>query len=201
MYDGYSPFSQAISELGSSGAPTRPAILAVLSIYALLLLAFGIGVRQAAQGNRALRLTGDLLIVYALTVPIWFPFPLTARGEMEAAAADMPVTDTMHMVLGLATYLLTFAFIGVGAAALGRRFRVYSVATIVTVLVFSAATFAFVPRVMSGEPTAWLGVVERISLWAWLLWIAVLAVSLLKRAHPRSIRPSLSGPDTRPGQR
>jgi hypothetical protein len=45
------------------------------------------------------------------------------------------------------------------------------------------------PKVPAGDPTPWLGFYERISLYAWLLWIAVLAIMLL-RAQDRTERPT-----------
>ena len=67
-----------------------------------------------------------------------------------------------------------------GATAQGRRFRVYSVATILTLLVFGALAGRDAPRLEAGEPTPWLGVMERINIYAYLLWMAALAVSLTR---------------------
>jgi len=48
------------------------------------------------------------------------------------------------------------------------------------VLVFGALTGMQAPKVPAGEPTPWMGLFERVSLWAWLLWMAVLAIILLR---------------------
>jgi Protein of unknown function (DUF998) len=53
LYRDYSPFSQTISELSSIGAPTRPAVTAVVLIHEALLIAFGIGVWRSAPNKRA----------------------------------------------------------------------------------------------------------------------------------------------------
>lgn len=190
LYQGYSPFSQTISELTSIGAPTRPALIPVLVIYMGLLMAFAIGVWQSRDlGKPALRVTAVLLIAYAAMQPLWFPFPMTARGQIQTASS---VADIMHIGLGLATVLFEFAAIGFGAASFGKRFRVYSIVTLAIELVFGALIFVYVPRVAAGEPTPWLGVVERINVAAWMLWLAVLAVTLLRRQSalaPRPLRP------------
>ena len=178
LYEGYSPFSQTVSELSSIGAPTRSAVTAVSLVSDLLLIAFGIGVWQSAQGQRAGRVTGGLLVAYGALWPLWLPFPITARGEI---ASSTGLTDVMHVVLGAVTVLLMFSAIGFGAAALGKAFRIYSLVTLATVVVFGVLTFAYVPRVGAGAPTPWLGVVERINIGAWLLWVAVLAITLLRR--------------------
>jgi Protein of unknown function (DUF998) len=185
LYQGYSPFSQTISELSSIGAPTRAAVTPVVLIHEALLIAFGFGVWQSARGERALRVIGGLLIAYGALGPLWLPFPITARG---AIATTGGVNDIMHVILGAVTILLELSIIGFGAAAFGRRFRLYSILTLVTVVVFWGWSFLYAPRLAAGEPTPWLGVIERIALGAWLLWLAMLAVVLI-----RGDRTSMSG--------
>ena len=87
------------------------------------------------------------------------------------------------------TILLELSIIGFGAAALGRSFRLYSILTFAAVVVFWAWSLMYAPGLAAGEPTPWLGVVERIALGAWLLWLAVLAVALLP-GHPTLTRTS-----------
>lgn len=193
LYEGYSPFSQAISELSSPGAPTRPAVLGLLGVYALLTLAFGLGVRRTAegrtatQGRRPLRVSGDLLVASALLVPVWFPFPMTGRQDMDPAAA-MALTDTMHLVLSALTNLLMFCTIGFGAAAFGLRFRIYSALTVVVSVVSGLLMSTRARGLADGEPTPWMGVDERVAVGAWMLWMGVLAVVLLRRGEPRLAR-------------
>ncbi len=62
-----------------------------------------------------------------------------------------------------------------GYAAFGRRFRVYSALSILTMLIFGFMTALDVPRV----DAPWLGVNERIMMASWLFWMAVLSVGLL----------------------
>jgi hypothetical protein len=40
--------------------------------------------------------------------------------------------------------------------------------------------------VATGDPTPWMGAVERISYGSWLLWMAVLAIVLLRRSRSQS---------------
>lgn len=183
LYEGYSPFSQAVSELTSIGAPTRPPLIVEGFVYSVLVIAFGIGVWQSAQGKRTLRVTAGVLVAYGAVGPLWLPFPMTARADIQATTA---VTDVMHMVLSGVDVLLMLTAIGFGAAALGKWFRLYSILTAATVLVFGALTGTYVPRIAAGEATPWLGVVERISLGAWLLWVAVLAIAILRRGPART---------------
>lgn len=65
---------------------------------------------------------------------------------------------------------------------LGRGFRVYSWVTIVLLLVFGVWTSLYIPQLAAGEPTSGIGILERVNIYATMLWNAVLAFSLL-RAH------------------
>lgn len=201
LYEAYSPFSQAVSELTSIGAPTRTPLTVEGFIYEALIIGFGIGVWRSAQGNRSLRVTGALLIAYGAVGPLWLPFPMTARREIQPTDS-MPFTDAMHLTLGAVDALLYLTILGFGAASFGKRFRLYSILTMAIVLVFGAWTNSFVPLVAAGKPTPWLGVVERIMLGAFLLWVVVLAVILL-RGTPRKSHfvPDTGQHPTTPGSR
>jgi hypothetical protein len=73
--------------------------------------------------------------------------------------------------------------------ALGRRFLLYSAASIAVLVVFGALTFADAPKVAANLPTPWIGVWERINLGVFLLWVAVLSMRLLRaRAVDRRVR-------------
>jgi ABC-type thiamin/hydroxymethylpyrimidine transport system permease subunit len=60
---------------------------------------------------------------------------------------------------------------------LGWVFRLYSVATIATALVFGLLS-AQVDRIEAGAPTPYMGLLERIGIGAWLLWMVVVAMVL-----------------------
>jgi hypothetical protein len=70
--------------------------------------------------------------------------------------------------------------IGFGAAAFGKRFRLYSIATIALLLVFGALTGLEAPRIAANLPTPWVGVWERINIGVFLLWVVALAIALLR---------------------
>jgi hypothetical protein len=68
---------------------------------------------------------------------------------------------------------------GSGFAVFGKRFRLYSIATILILLVFGALTGLDAPRIEANLPTPWVGLWQRIVIWGFLLWVVVLAISLL----------------------
>jgi len=180
LWEGYSYTSQMISELMAIGAPTRPFMIALFTVYNALVIAFGVGVWRAAGRKRSLRITAVLLVAYGAVgqVGLLF-FPMHLRG------AEATLTDTMHIIGTSVIVLLTLLYIGFGAAARGKLFRLYSIGTILVLLVFGALTGLQGPRIAAGLPTPWFGVMERVNIYFSLLWVAVLAIVLL-RAEKRS---------------
>jgi len=173
----YSLASQTVSELSAIGAPTRPLWVPLGNLYTLLLMAFGWGVREVAGRNRNLRIAGTLMMAHAFVGLYWPPMHL--RG------VEPTLTDALHIVWALAAVLLMLLTIGFGAAALDRRFRIYSFATLAVFVVFGTLTGIDGPRIAADLPTPWIGVWERINIAAFMLWVAVLAVVLLRGAAER----------------
>lgn len=174
-FEGYSSTSQTVSELFAIDAPSRPLIVALFTVYGVLIIAFGIGVWRSAHGKRALQVTGGLLVAYGAVGLPAPPFtPIHLRG------VEGTLTDTMHIVVTGVLVLLMLLAIGFGAASLEKRFRLYSVVTMVTLAVFGALAGMDGPRIAANEPTPWAGVFERINIGVFLLWVVVLAVALLR---------------------
>jgi hypothetical protein len=174
-WEGYSYTSQAVSELMAIGAPTRPLLIALFSVYNALVIAFGIGVWLSAGLKRSLRVTGILLVTYGVIGQVGLLFaPMHLRGAQET------LTDTMHIIVTGVIVLLTLLFIGFGFGARGKWFRTYSILTIVALLVFGALASLQGPRLAAGLPTPWMGVMERMNIYLSMLWVLVLAVVLLR---------------------
>jgi hypothetical protein len=176
-YAGYSRLSQAISELSATGAPTRGLLTATIPLAVVLLMAFGAGVWRAARGRSSLRATGGLLMAHAATFPLWTLSPMTSRHEM---IGPMSPNDVGHLLLTALTLIFILLQLGFAASGLGGRFRRYSQVTAITVLVMGGLTALSSAELPRG-PTPWLGLVERASVGAWLLWLAVLALVLMRR--------------------
>ena len=121
--------------------------------------------------------TADL--PYVLCAGLLWPFAPLHRREVIAAGGST-LSDTMHLVLAGVTVLLMFAAIGFGAAAFGSRFRIYSFVTIAILLGCGGVTFLEAPALAANLPTPWLGVWERINIGVFLVWVAVLAMLLLR---------------------
>jgi CubicO group peptidase (beta-lactamase class C family) len=194
-YPGYSFTSQAISELGAIGAPSEGLVGPLFFVYGLLVLAFAVGVwREGAARGGALRVAGGLLIAFAV---IGFAGPF---ARMEPRGAGSIETDLPHIVLTAVLVVLWLLAMGFGAFALGRRFRIYSFATIAAVVGFGAWTSTLATRLAAGLPTPGLGVIERIDVYTALLWMAVLSVALLtsnRRSRAERDRPNAAISDSR----
>jgi hypothetical protein len=180
MWGDYSSASGTVSELSAIGAPTRPLWVSLALVWTLLYVAFGAGVWLAAEG-RALRAVGAVIIV-AGTIGLFWP-PMHLREVLAQGGGTL--TDTLHIVWTIVNGVLTLLAMGLGAAAMGNRFRGYSIATMVVLLAAGAMTSREAPGVDANLPTPWIGVWERVNLGAWLLWVAVLAAVLLRRTSQR----------------
>ena len=176
LWNGYSVADQTISELSAIGAPTRPLWMVLGAIYGALMIAFGWGVVTSAGRNRTLRVVGVLLLTQAVFGLFWPPMH---RREVLAAGGGT-LTDTLHIVWTIVTSVLFMVALGFGAAAFGKRFRLYSVATMAIVFACGAWTGTYAPGIQANLPTPWAGVWERINTNAFMVWIAVLATVLLR---------------------
>lgn len=177
-YEGYSFTSQAISELMAVGAPSESFVDPLFILYGVLAVAFGVAVFQEGAGQRRLRIVGALLTAYAIigfTGPTFF--------EMSQRGAGGAGSDFSHLVVTAALVLLLLLAVGFGANALGKRFRSYSLATLLIVILFGGVSAFFGVKLAAGQPTPGFGIIERIHVYAFLLWVAVFALALLRRRN------------------
>jgi NO-binding membrane sensor protein with MHYT domain len=175
-YDGYRFMSQAVSELEAIGAPSRAFVVPLFLSYGVLIAAFGLGVWKAANGKRSVRATGGLLIGIGVVGLVATPF---APMHMRGAAGTL--TDAMHIILTSVTVVCILLAIGFAGSAFGRGFRVYSIATIAVLVVCGALAGMNGARLAAQQPTPWLGLTERINIYGYLLWVAVLSTVVLRR--------------------
>ena len=176
-YEGYSSVSQVVSELSAIDAPTRPLWVWLIMVYSLLVIAFGWGVWQSAAGSRHLRIAGVLFMANAFIGFFWPP--MHQREVLAAGGGNL--SDTLHIAFTFVTVPLMMLAIGFAAAAFGKWFRRYSVATIVIMIVFGVMTGLQSPQLEANLPTPWIGLWERINIGVYMLWVVVLAVLLLQK--------------------
>src|SRR5215216_3810648 len=179
-YPGYSYADQEFSELTAQGAPTRDFMVTLNVIpYTLLVAAFAVGVWTSAAPKRAARITGTMLLGYAafgFAGGVLFPM----RPREALAAGEGTLRNVIHIPATAVMSLFIVLAMGFGARLLGKRFRNYSYGTIATLLVFGALASLQAGQMEANEPTPWMGIEERINIYATMLWVAVLAIGLLR---------------------
>jgi hypothetical protein len=176
QYGGYSVTSQTVSELSAINAPTRTLWVTLCILYSLLLIIFGVGVWFFAPGNK-LRIVAALFVFDGFFGFFWPP--MHQREVIQAGAGTL--SDTLHLVWAFVTLALMLAMIVLGAAALGKSFRVFSVLIIILFLVFGFLTGMESPGIESGESTPYIGIWERINIGAYMVWVMVFAFTLLQK--------------------
>lgn len=186
-YPGYSYASQAFSELLAIGSPVRPFMIATANVYNLLVLAFGVAVILVAS-KRSLRATGVSLVVYAVASGLGPYIPMHVRGTT-TVTGDLP-----HILITAANVLAILLFLAFGSVTRGRGFLVYSLATIAAVVGGGVIAGRQVAAVAAGLSSPYLGLIERVNIYAAMAWIAVLSILLVRDALRASAEePSLDG--------
>lgn len=176
LYPGYDYSAQQVSELSAIGSPSRDFWMLMGYPYNLLTLAFAVGVWRVAEGRWPLKITAVLIVLFAANSFSWgWLAPMHMRGT------QFTDTDTMHIVFAIFAVVLMIGFISFGAAALGRGFRIYSAITIALMLAAGAVVSTQIAAIAANQPTPWMGLVERISVYGPMIWMAVFALALLRR--------------------
>lgn len=172
-YPGYDFTNQVISELSAIDLPSRAVDIAMGRAYSVLMLLFSAGIWLAAGERCGLRVAAAFLAAATIYGAFWPP--------MHMRGAPAGLTDALHIVWTAAWLALTFTAMASAAAALGRRFSYYTIAAAVISLIFGAMTGLLGARLAANLPTPGIGIYERISIGALLLWVAVLALALWPR--------------------
>jgi hypothetical protein len=160
-------------------------MLVLLGIpYGVLVTAFGVGVWASASRRGAGRISGALLVGYAVIGAVTGVF-LSAPTRETLEAGKETWRNILHLPGTAVSVLCILLAIGFGSTLLGRRFRYFSYAMILAILVFGVLASLQVGQMRANEPTPWLGIVERGNVYAIMLWVAVLAIGLLRAQQAR----------------
>jgi hypothetical protein len=169
-WPGYDWTARMVSDLLAVSSPTRSFIVVPMLAYNLLICGLGLGV-WVCRRSRAQAVTAILLVAYAIAGVIGLlAYPLDYNTSGSGAAAHMVATFTL--------IVLMFAFIVTAAIGGGGLFRIYSLLTVLVIIGGAILAGMQVPRIEAGLPTPWLGIYERLNIYAMLLWVAVFSVAL-----------------------
>ena len=175
QYPGYSSASQTVSELSAIDAPTRPLWVILAIVYSVASIGFGLGLWQSGALNRKLQVAGTLVVINSIIGLFWPPMH---QREVLAAGGGTR-TDSLHIIFSVVAVALMTCAMGFSAAAFRNWFRTFAVAMLGIVILFGLLTAMDAPQMEANLPTPWIGVWERISIGAYLLWAAVLALIVL----------------------
>ena len=174
---GYSHLTQAISELGETGAPNAIFQQVNFLMIGALVLAFSLGLHRGIGQGKGSKVGPVLLGIFALLSGVGNSiFPCDPGCEF------VTFTGTMHNVTGLLGFL---AFVA-AALVLSRRYmtdgmwrgyRSYSIVSGILVLLF---LFAFIAASAGAVP--FRGVFQRTFVGLMFLWLIVTGVRLYKVA-------------------
>ncbi len=172
---GYSHISDTVSELFSPGSPNRLLLSALHTLFAVLLVLFGIGVLEFVRGSRSSTRTG--------TFGAW---SFVAMGVVSISTATIFHQDAwgsaptlfgeMHQILSGVISILSMLLLGIWSYRSGifPRFRAYSFATVLAVLLAAGLFIA-----SFGGPM--MGLTERLAILVGFQWTFTLAALILAR--------------------
>lgn len=186
LWEDYDFTSQYISELSAIGSPSRLIIIPLYIVYNILMTVFALGIWGFDSRKRTLRVIGVLLVGYVVAGFVGLYFP------MHPGESATTLSNAMHQISAGVTVIFILLSLVFAATAFGMQFRLYSLGTILIYLLLGALPFLGVAQIEAGQPTPWVGVVERIMVYGYMLWVAVLAIVLL---HAEKDSGSNSGTD------
>ncbi len=178
-YEGYDVVTQTVSELSAIGSPTKTLWELLCIPYLILIIAFGLGILKIAGQNKNLKLVGKFILLNGIVSLGWRYAPMHMREVIAAGGGNY--SDTMHIALSMVTVLLMLLALGFGAFAFGKYFRIYSIVTILLLLIFGIMTAIEAPAINTGQPTPMIGIWERINIGVYFIWLIVLSAETLRK--------------------
>ena len=148
LYEGYDYTSQQQSELSAIGAPTRLLWIAMTLVYDSLVIAFSIGLWLSAGEKRSVRITSILLGVYSIIGIIFIFFPTNQHGTAESSS------DFGHIIIVILQLITMFLFLSIGSNNSGKNFRIYSILTIIVMIIAGVVVFTQVDAIAAGEKSS-----------------------------------------------
>jgi hypothetical protein len=174
----YNHISNSVSELLAPGAPNKPLLMAIQTIYALLHIAFGIGVLrfvQGSAGNQTLGQIGAWLIVALGVVTIGTViFPQDAEGTAATIAGQIHKILVFGGLIPLSVLSTLLIGFWMRKSGILPGFDVYSFITVGAIVIMGGVGGATVE-------TQFAGLVERIAALVTQQWLFVLGLRLLIR--------------------
>ncbi len=174
LWEGYDFTAQYVSELTAIGSPSRFIVFPFFIVDNLLVIAFGFGVWISANKKKTIQMVGYLLEgigITGLITTLFFPIHLND--------AEKNYTDTMHVIFSVIGVILILFAIGLTITAFKNWFRFFAIGILLTFAVPALISFLIGLEVIVERSNSWVGIMERINIYGYLLWVIVFAVILL----------------------
>jgi hypothetical protein len=174
MNKDYSFSAQSMSELGAAGSPTRSLVVALTLAASVLMIAFGIGVWQAAGPAILARIVAGLILGNAaagLAATLFFPNHFGVRPEFGTPGVLLMFFSVLCFVLAMV----------LGAVAFHGWMRILSIAIPAAYLLLAIVRFATAAP-SGGISAVLIGAQERTMAYSFLLWTLCLAIYLLSQS-------------------
>lgn len=171
----FSLVENAVSELTQAGSENTVLFSAAFFLSAIMTIFFGAGIIICYREFKLLKFGGILLIILgsisSLTGTI---FPMDPIGS------EHTLYGNLHLILTGVSVPISIALIVSMGAGLYREkhwkyFWVYSLVTLLTMLVFGGLS----PWIISNK-VEFMGLFERVVVYAYLLWVFILAMALIQ---------------------
>ena len=177
MYDGYSHVSQAISELGETGAETQMIQQPLFAVVGLLVLAFALAVKRTLQPSRRTTVAAVLIGFFAVLSGIG-----NAAFPCDVGCSGSTTVGFLHNLTGSLGFLAAVA----AMFTLAKRFPVrgdsvpYQRYSLVLGIVGALGLMSFIFLRATESDLALDGLAQRVFVGAWFLWIEITAVRLFR---------------------
>ena len=182
LWPGYSHLRDPISLLESVGAPNAPLMHVLFGAYNVLLLLFGVGWRSGQLlSSRLAKLAAILLSMIGLLGLVMYFFPQDAVGTSvtPAGAVHIAIAGAMSLITMLA---ILFRGLAEWRDPGQRKAAVYSFSSVLLVFV----TGGLAAMSIAGH-WAYGGLLERLTIGGFLLWVFVEALLLLRSARLKAL--------------
>ena len=186
-YPGYKHAAQAISEMSAVGAPTADLLAPYYHGFSILFVAFAVGVYLAGSRQHALRRSAAFMFAVASVGTGLSRFRMNMRG------AARTFSDTMHLIVAAAAMVLLSGAMLSASKAFVRSFSLYSQSTVAIMVALFVLTLGDAAAVAANAPTGLMGIAGRICVGAWLPWIFILSLKLLKERGFKVSEPQPAG--------
>ena len=173
---GYSHLAQPISALFAAEAPAAGPVAMAFMAYNILSLLFALGLMA---GHRLPDLRASMFVVALVSlaglVMNWFP--------MDAAGAPMSLTGVGHIVLASAQSLGSMLAMGLAARAYGMAAQ-RGMARTLWALLAGVFVTGILAAVLTGQAHPLAGLMERLTIGQYLLFVLFIAARTIARPSP-----------------